>query len=101
MSNMWFIEQGRRNVHILSLKSIAEVVALSKYLKGDLFIIGGAEIYKSFADTVEKWLVTEIPETVENADAFMAKDFLNNFEVVEKIALEDDLFIKTYVRTFL
>jgi transcriptional regulator with XRE-family HTH domain len=25
MSNLWFIEQGQRNVHILTLKSIADV----------------------------------------------------------------------------
>ena len=84
--------------NLIWLKNIEEVIALSQYLKGDLFIIGGAEIYKSFADTVEKWMVTEIPETVEDADAFMAKDFLNDFEVIEKIELEDNLFIKIYVR---
>lgn len=26
MSNLWFVEQGRRNCHILSLKAIAEVL---------------------------------------------------------------------------
>jgi hypothetical protein len=26
MSNIWFIEQGRRNCHILSLKNIADVL---------------------------------------------------------------------------
>ncbi|HMK27183.1 MAG TPA: helix-turn-helix transcriptional regulator [Chitinophagaceae bacterium] len=26
LSNLWFIEQGRRNVHILTLKSIADVL---------------------------------------------------------------------------
>ena len=84
--------------NLILLKNIEEVIALSQYLKGDLFIVGGAEIYQSFADVVEKWMVTEIPETVEDADAFMAKDFLNDFEVIEKIELEDNLFIKIYVR---
>ena len=84
--------------NLISLKNIEEVIALSQYLKGDLFIVGGAEIYQSFADVVEKWMVTEIPETVEDADAFMAKDFLNDFEAIEKIELEDNLFIKSYVR---
>ena len=84
--------------NLISLKNIEEVIALSQYLKGDLFIVGGAEIYQSFADVVEKWMVTEIPETVEDADAFMAKDFLNDFEAIEKIELEDNLFIKIYVR---
>jgi transcriptional regulator with XRE-family HTH domain len=26
MSNLWFIENGRRNAHILTLKSIAEIL---------------------------------------------------------------------------
>ncbi len=28
MSNLWFIENGRRNVHILTLKSIADVLEI-------------------------------------------------------------------------
>lgn len=28
MSNLWFIENGQRNVHILSLKSIADVLKM-------------------------------------------------------------------------
>ena len=84
--------------NLIAFKNIEEVVALNKYLKGDLYIIGGAEIYKSFADVVEKWMVTEIPEAVEDADAFMSKDFLNSFKAIEKIELEDSLFIKIYVR---
>lgn len=28
MSNLWFIEEGKRNVHILTLKSIADVLKL-------------------------------------------------------------------------
>jgi len=28
MSNLWFIENGRRNTHILTLKSIADVLGV-------------------------------------------------------------------------
>ncbi len=28
MSNLWFLEQGRRNAHILTLKSIADVLKM-------------------------------------------------------------------------
>jgi len=28
MSNLWFIEQGRRNVHLLTLKAIADVLEM-------------------------------------------------------------------------
>ena len=86
------------SANILSLRSKEQVLALEKYLKGDIFIIGGATIYQEFADVIEKWFVTEIPQTVEGADAFMAKDFLNAFENKESIKLEDNLFVKVYER---
>ncbi|MDQ3633740.1 MAG: dihydrofolate reductase [Acidobacteriota bacterium] len=75
-----------------------EVLALSKYLNGDLFIIGGAETYKTFAEVIDKWIVTEIPETVEDADVFMRKDFLEGFELEETVELGDGLKVKIYKR---
>ncbi len=84
--------------NVLLLKSKEEVIALSKYLNCDLFIIGGAETYKNFADVIEKWLVTEIPETVEDADAFMPEDFLNEFELKETKSLDTDLQVKIFVK---
>ena len=83
---------------ILLLRSKNEVVALAKYLRGDLFIIGGAKTYENFAGTIEKWIVTEIPLTVENADAFMPPDFLDEFQLTETKALEDGLRVKIYNR---
>lgn len=80
------------------LRSKEEVLKLAEYLKGDIFIIGGAKIYQEFADVIEKWIVTEIPVTAENADAFMNENFLNGFEVIEKQELEETLFVKTYLR---
>lgn len=80
--------------NVLLVRNKEEVLALSKYLNCDLFIIGGAETYKNFADAIEKWIVTEIPETIENADAFMPKDFLSGFSLVKTERLEDDLKIK-------
>lgn len=84
--------------HILSLRSKDQVLALREYLKGDIFIIGGAKTYTEFADVIEKWLVTEVPLTVEDADAFMTEDFLDGFEVIENTELEDNLFVKSYQR---
>jgi dihydrofolate reductase len=81
---------------LIALKNIEEIIALSEYLKGDLYIIGGAEIYRSLSDVVEKWIVTEIPEIIEDADAFMPKDFLNGFELKETKELEDNLKVKIY-----
>jgi dihydrofolate reductase len=65
---------------VLVLRRIEDAIVLSDYINGDMFIIGGAETYRSFAHAIEKWIVTEIPETVEDADAFMPADFLEGFE---------------------
>jgi dihydrofolate reductase len=80
----------------LLVRSVNETLALAEYLKGDLYIIGGAETYKNFADAIEKWIVTEIPETVEDADAFMPENFLDKFEQTEIIEIADDLKVKIY-----
>lgn len=87
------IENQRR---VLLVRSKEEVSALADFLKGDLFIIGGAKTYENFADVIERWIVTEIPLTVEDADAFMSKDFLDGFELTETKELEDNLKIKIY-----
>ncbi|MGI8669855.1 MAG: dihydrofolate reductase [Aridibacter sp.] len=80
------------------MRSMEEVLALSKYLNGNIFIIGGAETYKTFAKVVDKWIVTEIPETVKDADAFMPKDFLEGFEFKENIGLENGLKVSIYTK---
>jgi dihydrofolate reductase len=85
--------------NVLLLRSKEEVLALAKFLKGDLFIIGGARTYHEFADRIEKWIVTEIPQTIENADVFMQKDFLKDFNLQESIVLEENLRVKVFVRS--
>ena len=80
------------------LRSKEEVLALSKYLNCDLFIIGGAETYKNFADVIEKWIVTEIPVSVKDADVFMPQNFLDEFELKENNELENDLRVKFFVK---
>ena len=84
---------------VLLLRSKAEVLTLAKYLNCDLFIIGGAKTYENFAAVIEKWIVTEIPETVENADAFMPPDFLHGFERQKTIELDNELRVKIFVKS--
>ena len=83
---------------VLLLKSKAEVLSLAKYLNCDLFIIGGAKTYENFADAIEKWIVTEVPMTIENAETFMPDDFLDGFKVEETRQLDDELKAKIYRR---
>jgi dihydrofolate reductase len=84
--------------NVLLLRSKAEITALAEFLKGDLFIIGGAQTYAEFSDAIEKWFVTEIPVSVEDADAFMPPNFLDEFRIVDKIELEENLTVKVYER---
>ena len=85
--------------NLLVLKSKEEVLAFAKYLKCDLFIIGGASIYRDFSDVIEKWITTEIPQVIANADTFMTADFLKGFELEEKIVLEESLNVEIYKRS--
>jgi dihydrofolate reductase len=82
--------------NVVLLRSKEEVSAMANYLKSDLYVIGGAKTYLEFADMIDKWIVTEIPLIVEDADVFMPKDFLDGFQVVEKTQLEDNLNVKIY-----
>ena len=84
--------------NVLLLRSVEEVLNLASYLRCDLFVIGGAKTYENFADVIDKWIVTEVPETIEDADTFMPEDFLKEFEVKETRELEKDLLVKIYCK---
>lgn len=83
---------------VITLQNKESVLEIAKFLKGDIFIIGGSTIYQEFADMIDKWFVTEIPQTVEDADAYMPNDFLKDFEITEKVRLDENLFVKSFER---
>jgi dihydrofolate reductase len=84
--------------NLIFLRSEAEAADLAKFLKGDLYVIGGAHIYEAFAPIIDSWLVTEIPETVDNADVFMPADYLEPFQLADAKELDGGLVVKTYER---
>lgn len=84
--------------NLIFLRNETEAADLAKFLKGDLFVIGGAHIYEAFAPLIDSWLVTEIPETVENADVFMPADYLEPFQLADAKELDGGLVVKTYER---
>ncbi|REJ75221.1 MAG: dihydrofolate reductase [Acidobacteria bacterium] len=83
---------------VLHFQNTESVLALEEYLNCDLFVIGGSKTYESFAGKIERWIVTEIPKTVEDADTFMPADFLEGFELLITEDGEKGLKIKTYGR---
>jgi dihydrofolate reductase len=83
---------------IITLRDKQAVLSLAPYLNRDLFIIGGAQIFLAFSQEIEKWIVTEVPLTVEGADTFMPKDFLRGFAPHDSRQLEEDLKVTFYER---
>ena len=83
---------------LIFLRSEKEAIDLAKYLRCDLFVIGGSKTFAEFAPYLDSWIVTEVPETVEDADVFMPNDFLDGFNAVEARELGDGLIARTFHR---
>jgi dihydrofolate reductase len=75
-----------------------EVLALAAILPADVFIIGGSQTFKTFTHNIEKWYVTEIPITVDDADTFMPEDFLDRFQITDEVDVGDGLMVKVFQR---
>ena len=81
---------------LIVLSDIDSVLSFNKSLTTDLFVIGGAQIYQAFLPHIEKWIITEVPLTVDGADAFMPEGYLDGFKVVNSKSLEEGLTVKFY-----
>ena len=81
---------------LIVLSDVESVLSFNKSLTTDLFVIGGAQIYKAFLPHIEKWIITEVPLTVSGADAFMPDGYLEGFKVVDSKSIGDDLLVKYY-----
>jgi dihydrofolate reductase len=84
---------------LVVLSDVDSVLSLSSSLQTDLFVIGGAQIYAEFLPHIQRWLITEVPITVERADAFMPEGYLDQFKRVGTRKLDDELRVVTYERT--
>ncbi len=83
---------------LIVMRDKLSVISLKDYLACDLYIIGGSQVYREFLAEIDRWIVTEVPLAVEDADAFMPDDFLRGFRAIETAALEDNLIVKVYER---
>jgi dihydrofolate reductase len=79
-------------------RDVESVISMTKDLEGDLFVIGGEQVYRSFMPYIEKWLVTEVPLTVEGADTFVPSNYLEGFRKTEARDLDQGLTVSTYLR---
>src|SRR6185436_3040626 len=81
---------------LIVLSDIDSVLSFNNSLTTDLFVIGGAQIYEAFLPHIEKWIITEVPLTVQGADAFMPGGYLKGFKSVGTKSLEQDLLVRFY-----
>ena len=80
------------------LRDLNSVLSLGKYLRCDLFVMGGEQVYRAFLPYIDKWIVTEVPLTVEGADTFVPEDYLKGFRKVDSKQLEEGLAVGFYER---
>lgn len=83
---------------VVMLENPSAVLSLYRYLATDLFVIGGAETYRSFLPHIERWIVTEVPLTVEEPDTFMPPGYLSGFTARESRELEGGLNVTFFQR---
>ena len=84
---------------VVWLRDKQSALSLGEYLRCDLFVIGGAQIFEMFREEIDRWLVTEVPLAVEGADTHMPPDFLQAFRPADTRDLGDGLIVTSYERT--
>jgi len=83
---------------LIVCRDVPSVLSLERDLKCDLFVIGGEKVYRSFLPHIEKWIVTEVPLTVEDADAFVPENYLEGFNPTASKELGGELRVQFYER---
>jgi len=83
---------------VVILRDLNSVLSVESYLRCDLFVMGGEQVYRSFLPYIDKWIVTEVPLTVEGADAFVPENYLEGFRRVNSKDLVEGLTVGFYER---
>lgn len=83
---------------VLWLRDKQSVLSLYEYLKCDLYVLGGAQIFELFSAEIDRWLVTQVPLNVEGADTFLPAGLLKGFRPKDSRELGDDLKVTFYER---
>jgi len=86
------------NETLIVMSDVDSVLEYARKQDGHLFVIGGAKVYESFLPHIQRWIVTEVPITVDGTDTFMPANFLDGFELYELRQLDEDLRVKFYER---
>jgi dihydrofolate reductase len=83
---------------VVVMRDVESVVALAKDSDRDLFVIGGEQVYRSFLPHIDRWIVTEVPLTIEDADTFVPENYLDGFTNTSSRELDENLSVRFYDR---
>ena len=83
---------------LIVFTDVDSVLSLNESLATDLFVIGGAQIYEAFLPRIERWIITQVPLKVDDADTFMPKGYLEGFKTTHSKSIGDGLTVKFYER---
>lgn len=83
---------------VLLCHSVKQALERAERFEGDVFIIGGAGVFESFQDEIDRWIVTRVPETIDDADVYMPVQFLDDYELTNSKVIEDGLVVETFDR---
>ncbi|HEY9286037.1 MAG TPA: dihydrofolate reductase [Pyrinomonadaceae bacterium] len=84
---------------VVRLPDAQSVFSIVPYLACDVYVIGGAQVFRGFGPAINEWIVTRVPLAVGGADTFMPADFLDGFAPRETRSLGEDLQVTFYSRT--
>lgn len=85
-----------RAENLIFLRSEKEAIDLAKFLKCDLFVIGGSKTYTEFAQFIDRWVVTEVAIEVNDADTFLPSNLFVGFTLVQRSEISADLTVSQY-----
>ena len=83
---------------VILCHSRKQVIERADRMDGDVFIIGGAGVFETFQDEIRRWIVTRIPETIDDADTFLPVQFLDDFELTASRKIGEGLTVATFDR---
>lgn len=88
--------EGEDDTGVIWIRDPERAVELAESLERDLYVAGGATVYRAYRDLIHEWLVTRIPETVPDADTHFDASLLEELTVVDTEELAPGLVVETY-----
>src|SRR5690606_2068097 len=61
-TNVLLSRSGFTHPGVITVHTIQDAIDVAREMGGDLFVMGGGEVYRAARDVVNEWIVTRIPD---------------------------------------